>query len=62
MTALSKIITVATNYGTPREELMQQLEEAYCPQAGPGSFFKSCPGAILEVMRRGLAEAGQVSG
>lgn len=58
LTALSRVITVAVNYGTPRAEIMQQLEETYCPQAGPGSFLRSCPGALLEVMKRGVEETG----
>lgn len=57
--ALTRVITVAVNWGVPKDEITQQLDEAYCPQAGPGSFLKSCPGAVLEMINNDITETEQ---
>ena len=50
MSALTRIITVAMNYGVPKEILIKQLSGIRCPN--DSEFVPSCPNVVVEALRR----------
>jgi ribonucleoside-diphosphate reductase alpha chain len=49
--ALTTVISVAVQHGTPKESIIKQLKDIRCPQ--DSNFIPSCPEALARIMAAG---------